>query len=135
MDFNSYFALMRSMKDGDRCEICSVVYGTESRIEYKPVGRSNFRFQCEGNNRDHLIHKFTIDGKLHRRTKRIYNGDRCPVCGYSSGVVGTPTTGAFCHSCDARFRLEGNTVILTGLGKFTRPPDWFNGRIELNTRT
>ncbi|MHA1863580.1 MAG: hypothetical protein ACTSWA_07410 [Candidatus Thorarchaeota archaeon] len=121
------------MKPGDKCEICSVVYGAESIIRYKPVGTSNFRFQCEGHNRDHLIHKFTIDGILHRRRKRVNNADRCPVCGYPSGVVGNPKTGVFCHLCRARFRLEGNTIVLTGLGKFNRPPDWFDGILELDS--
>ena len=125
---------MVGMKDGDKCEICSVVYGIDSTIRYKPVGRSNFRFQCEGQNRDHLVHKFTIDGKLHRRTKRIYNANRCPVCGYPSGIVGNPKTSASCHMCDAGFKLEGNTVVLTSLGKFTTPPEWFDGKIEINPK-
>ncbi len=119
------------MKDEDRCEICSVVYETESTIKYNPVGKSNFRFQCEGRNRDNLVHKFTIDGKLHRRTKRIFNANSCPVCGYPSGIVGTPKSGASCHMCDARFKLKGNIVVLTGLGKFTTKPHWFDGVIEI----
>lgn len=75
ISLNSLVMIIESMLDGSRCEICSVVYGTESTIRYKPVGRSNFRFQCEGRNRDNLVHKFTIDGKLYRRTKRVHNAD------------------------------------------------------------
>jgi hypothetical protein len=121
------------MKDGEKCEICSVVYKADSIIRYKPVGRSNFRFQCDNPN---LVvpHRYTIDGKLYRRTKRIYNADRCPVCGYHSGIVGTPKTGAHCHMCKARFRLEGNIVVLTGLGKFRDIPHWFTGLVEIDTK-
>lgn len=121
------------MKDGDECEICSVVYRTESTVRYKPVGKSYFRFQCEGHNRDNLVHRFTLDGKLHRRTKRVYNARSCPVCGYPSGVEGDPKTRASCHMCDARFTMKGNIVILTGLGKFITPPLWFSGIIEINS--
>jgi ribosomal protein S14 len=120
------------MKDGDKCEICSVVYGTESIVMYKPVGRSDFRFQCEGHNRDHLVHKFTIDGKLHRNMKGVRNADSCPVCGYPSGVTGNPKTHAFCHLCKVTFMQRRNTVVLTGLGKFTDTPHWFVGVIEIN---
>ncbi|MGQ4913012.1 MAG: hypothetical protein ACP6KW_12655 [Candidatus Thorarchaeota archaeon] len=123
------------MKDGDICEICYIVYRKESIVRYKPRGKSNFRFQCEGNNRDKLVHKFTIDGVLHRRTKRIFNAGRCPVCGYPSGIVGTPKTGAHCHMCNARFKLERNTVVLTNLGRFTKPPDWFEGRVEIESKS
>ena len=121
------------MKDGNRCEICSAVYGTESTIRYKPVGRSNFRFQCEGHNRDHLVHRYTTDGKLYRSTKRVYSDNPCPVCGYPSGVVGDPKTHAFCHVCRATFKQRGNIVVLTGLGKFANTPDWFTGEIEISS--
>jgi len=122
------------MKDGDRCEICFRVYGTESTIRYKPVGRSNFRFQCEGLNRDRFVHRYTIDGKLNRSTKRVYSANPCPVCGYISGVVGDPKSRAFCHVCDARFKQRGKDVVLIGLGKFTSPPDWFTGVIEIEPK-
>ena len=127
---------MPPIKDGDRCEICHAVYGTESTIRYKPVGASNFRFQCEGNNRDKNrgVHRFTSDGKLYRTTKRIHNAESCPVCGYFSGVTGDPKTGAGCHVCHATFKQRGKDVVLTGLGKFASPPDWFTGVIELEPK-
>jgi ribosomal protein S14 len=100
------------MKDGDKCEICSVVYGTESIVMYKPVGRSDFR--------------------LHRNMKGVRNADSCPVCGYPSGVTGNPKTHAFCHLCKVTFMQRRNTVVLTGLGKFTDTPHWFVGVIEIN---
>ncbi|MGY5871739.1 MAG: hypothetical protein RTV72_05815 [Candidatus Thorarchaeota archaeon] len=132
MDFKPFLTTLTSMNDGDICELCSVVYGVESIVRYNPVGRSNFRFQCEGNNRDNLIHKFTIDGKLYRKTKRIKNSRDCPVCGYPTSILSDPKTGASCHMCDASFRLEGNIVILTDLGKFTKSPDWFEGEIKIS---
>ncbi len=132
VDFIPFLTILTTMKDGKICEICSVVYRVESIVRYNPDGRSNFRFKCEGNNRDHLIHKFTTDGKLYRKTKRIKNAHDCPVCGYFSGIVGDPKVMASCHVCNARFKLEGNKVILTGIGKFTKTPDWFNGEIKIS---
>ena len=119
------------MEDGDNCEICAAVYEAESRVLYKPVGRSNFRFQCEANNRDHIVHRYTIKGKLYRTMKGVRNSHSCPVCGHPSGVVGTPKTGAFCHVCDAGFLQRGRAIVLTALGKFREPPGWFVGDIEV----
>lgn len=140
MSFNSKNVMIGSMKlsisENEACKICAVIYGTESIVKYDPVGRSNFRWQCEGNNRDHLVHRFTYGEptmKLYRKRKIIKDHSDCPVCGYPSGIVGTPKKGAFCHICDCRFLLKGSAVILTDLGKFAEIPEWFTGEIDIKS--
>ena len=90
------------MEEGDPCPTCHLrTHGKRMRVTVNNRGR-NFRFECATCN-----NKFTIEGELYLKTKTLRSGQKCPKCGYPSGLVGSKKSGLFCHECDTKFKPDG----------------------------